>query len=55
MIVFGDFTSGELISIITYTMQILMSFMMVAMVIVMITMARASAIRITEVLEKSRL
>ena len=52
MIVFGDFTSGELISIITYTMQILMSFMMVAMVIVMITMARASAIRITEVLDE---
>ena len=52
MIVFGDFTSGELISIITYTMQILMSFMMVAMVIVMIPMARASAIRITEVLDE---
>ncbi len=52
MIVFGDFTSGDLISIITYTMQILMSFMMVAMVIVMITMARASAIRITEVLDE---
>lgn len=52
MIVFGDFTSGELISIITYTMQILTSFMMVAMVIVMITMARASAIRITEVLDE---
>lgn len=53
MIVFGDFTSGELISIISYTMQILMSFMMVAMVIVMITMARASAIRITEVLDET--
>ena len=52
MIVFREFTSGELISIITYTMQILMSFMMVAMVIVMITMARASAIRITEVLDE---
>ena len=53
IIVFGDFTSGELISIISYTMQILMSFMMVAMVIVMITMARASAIRITEVLDET--
>ena len=53
MIVFGDFTSGELISIISYIMQILMSFMMVAMVIVMITMARASAIRITEVLDET--
>ena len=53
MIVFGDFTSGELISIISYTMQILMSFMMVAMVIVIITMARASAIRITEVLDET--
>ena len=52
MIVFGDFTKGELISVISYTMQILMSFMMVAMVIVMITMARASAIRITEVLDE---
>lgn len=53
LIVFGDFTSGDLISIISYTMQILMSFMMVAMVIVMITMARASAIRITEVLDET--
>ena len=52
MIVLGDFTKGELISVISYTMQILMSFMMVAMVIVMITMARASAIRITEVLDE---
>ena len=53
MIIFGDFTSGELISVISYTMQILMSFMMVAVVIVMITMARASAIRITEVLDEN--
>ncbi len=53
LIIVGDFTSGELISLISYTMQILMSFMMVAMVIVMITMARASALRIVEILDEA--
>ena len=43
-------------SLFTYTMQILMSLMMMSMVFVMVTMASSSAKRITEVLdEKSTL
>ncbi|MGI5874265.1 MAG: ABC transporter ATP-binding protein [Bacillota bacterium] len=49
-IVAGTMTTGELVSMITYTMQILMSLMMLSMIFVMIVMARASAIRISEVL-----
>lgn len=45
-------TTGQLMSIITYTMQILMSLMMVSMIIVMITISRASAERIYELLEE---
>lgn len=41
---------GELQSLITYSTQILMSFMMVSMILVMLTMAKASADRICEVL-----
>ncbi|MDU9375535.1 putative ABC transporter ATP-binding protein [Methanocorpusculaceae archaeon Sp1] len=51
-IVLGNLSTGELVSLIAYTMQILMSLMMLAMVFVMITMARASAKRITEVLDE---
>ena len=51
-IVAGSLTTGELVSMITYVMQILMSLMMLSMVFVMIVMARASAIRITEVLNE---
>ncbi len=43
---------GELSSLITYGMQILMSLMMVSMTFVMITMAGASAKRICEVLDE---
>ena len=49
MIVFGTLTTGELISLITYAMQILMSLMMISMVMVMFTISRASADRILEV------
>ena len=42
-------STGQLMSLITYTMQILMSLMMLSMVFVMITMARASAERIVEI------
>ncbi|MDO5843671.1 MAG: ABC transporter ATP-binding protein [Methanocorpusculum sp.] len=52
LIVSDLFTKGELISVISYAMQILMSLMMLAMVFVMITMARASARRIVEVLDE---
>ena len=42
-------STGQLMSLITYTMQILMSLMILSMVFVMITMARASAERIVEI------
>ena len=54
MVIFGGLTTGELTALITYINQILMSFMMVSMVIMMITMSQADAARIVEVLnEKS--
>ncbi|MDO4742613.1 MAG: ABC transporter ATP-binding protein [bacterium] len=43
---------GELTSLITYAVQILMSMMMISTVFVMIIMARASAQRIVEVLDE---
>lgn len=49
-IVSDKLTTGELTSMFTYTMQILMSLMMLSMVSVMITMARSSAERINELL-----
>ncbi|MCD7982095.1 MAG: ABC transporter ATP-binding protein/permease [Clostridiales bacterium] len=45
-------TTGELMSLFTYAMQILMSLMMLAMVAVMIIMALASGNRIVEILEE---
>jgi len=45
-------STGELASLITYAMQILMSLMMLSMVFVMIIIARASAERIVEVLNE---
>ena len=44
------FTTGQLTSFFSFTMQILMSLMMISMVFVMMTMSRASAGRIYEVL-----
>ena len=56
IVVNGTMTTGELMSLFTYTMQILMCLMMMSMVFVMVTMASSSAKRITEVLdEKSTL
>ena len=56
MIVGGSLTTGELMSLLTYCMNILMSLMMLSMVFVMVTMSMASAERIAEVLnEKSDL
>ncbi len=56
MIVGTELTTGELTSMLTYCMNILMSLLMVAMVFVMITMSLASAKRVTGVLnEKSTL
>lgn len=45
-------TTGELTSLITYVMQILISLMMLSMVFVMITISKASAERITEILDE---
>ncbi|MDD3931875.1 MAG: ABC transporter ATP-binding protein, partial [Eubacteriales bacterium] len=50
LIVNDRMTTGQLVSLIAYAMQILMSLMMLAMVFVMITISRASAERVTEVL-----
>ena len=50
MIVGSSLTTGELMSLLTYCMNILMSLTMLSMVFVMITMSMASAERITEVL-----
>ena len=52
LIVGGSMTTGELTSLFSYAMQILMSLMMVAMVFVMITMSKASAERIVELLDE---
>ena len=54
MIVVNSLTTGELMSLLTYCMNIMMNLMMLSMVFVMITMSIASAERICEVLnEKS--
>ena len=45
-------TTGELMSMLTYCMNILMSLMMLSMVFVMITMSAASARRVAEVLDE---
>lgn len=52
MIVSATMTTGQLMSLFTYAIQILMSLMMISMVFVMITMAKSSADRIFEVLEE---
>ena len=56
MIVAEGLTTGELMSLLTYCMNILMNIMMVSMIFVMLTMSYAAAKRIAEVLnEKSDL
>ena len=52
MIVGGSFTTGELMSMLTYCQNILMSLMMLSMIFVMITMSEASAKRIAEVINE---
>ncbi|MGC6768192.1 ABC transporter ATP-binding protein [Enterococcus sp. LJL51] len=51
-VVGSTLTTGELISMFTYTMQILMSLNMLSMVFVMVIIARTSAERVTEVLSE---
>ncbi len=56
MIIGTSMTTGELMSLLAYCMNILMSLMMLSMVFVMVTMSIASARRVAEVLnEKSDL
>ena len=56
MIVSNTLSTGSLMSLLTYCMNILMSLMMLSMVFIMITMSEASARRISEVInEKSSL
>lgn len=52
MIVGTALTTGELVSLLSYCMNILMSLMMLSMVFVMITMSIASGRRIAEVLNE---
>lgn len=52
LIVGGEMMTGNLVSIMTYTMQILMSLMILSMVFVMITMSKTSAERVCEVLNE---
>lgn len=51
-IVAGNMQTGQLMSLIAYAMQILMSLMMLSMVAVMIVISRASAGRIVELLDE---
>lgn len=54
MIVAGSLTTGEMMSLLTYCMNILMNLMMVSMVFVMVSMSSAGVRRIAEILnEKS--
>jgi ATP-binding cassette subfamily B protein len=56
MIVSDTLTTGNLMSLLTYCMNILMSLMMLSMIFIMVTMSEASARRISEVInEKSSL
>lgn len=47
-----ELSTGELTSMFTYSMQILMNFMMLSMIFVMLVISKASANRIAEVLEE---
>lgn len=51
-IVSGSMSTGELMSLITYALQILMNLMMLSMIFVIITIASTSAERIVEVLDE---
>ena len=52
MIVEGALTTGQLVSLFSYIMNIMISLMMLSMEFVMVTMSKASAERIAEVLEE---
>ena len=46
-------TAGQLMSMMTYTLQILMSLMMLSFIVIMMTISRASGERICEVLDET--
>lgn len=52
MIIGGTMLTGELMSFISYVMQILMSLMMISFMFVMVVMSRASVFRIIEVIDE---
>ena len=52
LIVGSSMTEGELMSMITYSLQVLSSLMMLSMIFVMLTISRASAERVCEVLSE---
>ncbi len=52
LIVGGSMTTGELVGIITYAMQILMSLMILSLVFVMIIISKASAERVCEIIDE---
>ena len=52
LIVGGTFTTGKLVTLISYVMQILHSLMMLSMIFVMITMSKASMKRVVEVIKE---
>ena len=52
LIISHSMTEGELMSMVTYAMQVLSSLMMLSMIFVMITISRASAERVCEVLSE---
>lgn len=53
MIVAGSLTTGQMMSLLAYCMNILMSLMMLSMIFVMMTMSMASGERIAEVLNEN--
>ena len=52
MIVGGSLSTGDLMSLLTYCLNILISLMMLSMIFVMLTMSAASARRVSEVLNE---
>ncbi len=52
LIVYDNMTTGQLASMMTYIMQILMSLMFISMVMVMVALSKASGDRIAEVLQE---
>lgn len=52
LIVAGSLTTGELTSLFSYVMSVLMSLMMLSMIFVMLTMSEASAKRVVEVIKE---